>query len=134
LVRNGQFAAGLGLDPNLPSAVFQTTRRITPGFLFRLCFWARKLTPLPPNCQFTLEVQITFFDVNHNQIDVQSQSWTEQQVPTAYRQFCLDVGPVNDDVSYALVRIATQVPLGVTSPNNCQVIVDDASLVCIRRT
>ncbi|MCL5058915.1 MAG: DUF3794 domain-containing protein [Actinobacteria bacterium] len=133
LARTGTFAAGLGLDPTLPAAVFQTTRRINPDFLYRLCFWARKLTPLPPNCDFTLEAQVTFFDADHNQIDVQSQSWSDDQVPTAYKQFCLDVGPANGDIAYALVRIAMQVPVGTTPPNNCQVIIDDATLLCIRR-
>jgi len=134
LVRTGAHAAGLGLDPTLPAAVFQTTRRINTDFVYRLCFWARKLAPaLTPECDFTLEAQVTFFDSDHNQIDVQSQSWSDDQVPFNYKQFCLDVGPVNDGVSYALVRIAMHVPVGATPPNNCQVIVDDASLVCIRR-
>jgi len=134
LIRTGTFAAGLGLDPTLPAAVFQTTRRINSDFQYRLCFWARKLTPpLSPACDFTLEAQVTFFDADHNQIDAQSQSWSDEQVPTSYRQFCLDVGPSNGDVAYALVRIAMQVPVGVTTPNNCQVIIDDATLLCIRR-
>jgi hypothetical protein len=126
------FGAGLGLDPTLPAAIFQTvTRGIAPGLQYRLCFWARKIQPLPPNCDFTLEAQMSFFDAQHNLIDSQSQSWSDEQVPTTFRQFCLNIGPVHEDVAYALVRIAMQVPVTQDSPNNCQVIVDDVVLECI---
>jgi len=128
--RTGQFGAGLGLDPTLPAAVFQTTNRIVPGFMYRFCFWARRLEILPPNCDFTLEAQVSFFDAAGDLLDAQSQSWSDEQVPTSFRQFCLNVGPVAEEAAFALVRIALQVPTGVAPPNNCQVVVDDASLVC----
>ena len=132
LARTGTFAAGLGLDPTLPAAVFQTTRRLMQGFHYRFCFWGRKLSPLPPNCDFTLEAQVSFFDSNQNPIDTLSQSWSVDQVPNTYRQFCLDISSVQEDVAYALVRIAMQVTPGAQTPNNCQVIIDDASLQCIK--
>ncbi len=129
--RTGEFGAGLGLDPTLPAAVFQTTNRIVPGFMYRLCFWAQRLQILPPNCEFTLEAQVSFFNARGDLIDTQSQSWSDEQVPTTFRQFCLNVGPVAEDAAFALVRIAMQVPTGVQPPNNCQVAVDDVSLVCV---
>ncbi|MFZ5646204.1 MAG: DUF3794 domain-containing protein [Bacillota bacterium] len=132
--RTNGFAAGLGLDPTLPAAVFQTTNRVVPGNMYRFCFWAQRLQILPPNCDFTLEAQVSFFDAESNLIDSQTESWDDTQVPTNWRQLCLDVGPVQEDVSYALVRIAMHVPVGVTPPNNCQVAVDDASLICVTST
>lgn len=125
------FGAGLGLDPTLPAAVFQTVRRVVPDNMYRLCFWAEKLTVLPPNCDFTLEAQVQFFDAEGNLIDAQSQSWSDEQIPTSFRQFCLNVGPVREDTAFALVRIALQVPSGVTPANNCQVIIDDATFECV---
>ncbi|MCL6610426.1 MAG: DUF3794 domain-containing protein [Peptococcaceae bacterium] len=130
LARTGSFAAGLGLDPALPAAVFQSVNRVAPDNMYRLCFWAQKLTGTAPNCDFTLEAQVSFFDAGGNLIDTQSQSWGDEQVPTTFRQFCLNVGPVAANTSFALVRIAMQVTAGATTPNNCQVIIDDASLVC----
>ncbi|MFZ5634625.1 MAG: DUF3794 domain-containing protein [Bacillota bacterium] len=130
--RTGEFAAGLGLDPALPAAVFQTTRAVLPNFMYRLCFYAQKLPIVPPNCDFTLEAQVSFFDAAGNLIDAQSQSWADEQVPTSFRQFCLNVGPVAENTAFALVRIAMQVPAvtNTTPPNNCSVAIDDASLVC----
>jgi len=129
--RNGGFGAGLGLDPTLPSAVFQTTNRVVPNNIYRFCFWAQRLQILPPNCDFTLEAMISFFDAQSNLVDTVTQSWDDSQVPTTFRQFCLDTGPVSETVSYALVRIALQVDPNATPPNNCQVVVDDASLMCV---
>lgn len=128
--RTGEFGAGLGLDPTLPSAVFQTTRRVMPNNMYRLCFWAQRLVILPANCDFTLEAQVQLHNAAGELIDTQSQSWSDEQVPTTFRQFCLNVGPIGEDVAFALVRIAVQVPTGVTTHNNCQVVVDDVSLVC----
>ena len=128
--RTGSFAAGLGRDTNLPSAVFQTTNKVVPGNMYRLCFWAQRLQILPANCDFTLEAQVSFFDAAGDLLDTQSQSWSDEQIPTTYRQFCLNVGPVQEDAAFALVRIAVQVPTGVTPPNNCRVVVDDVTLVC----
>lgn len=101
-----------------------------PNNMYRLCFWAERLTILPPNCNFTLEAQVSFFNSAGELIDTQSQSWSSEQVPTTFRQFCLNVGPVGVDTVFAMVRFALQVPTGVTPPNNCQVVIDDASLVC----
>lgn len=126
------FGAGLGLDPTLPAAIFQTvTMGISPGFQYRLCFFARKIQPPIANCDFTLEAQVSFFDAAHNLIDTQSQSWADQQIPVTFRQFCLNVGPVQERTAYALVRLALQVPVGATPPNNCQLIIDDVSLECV---
>ncbi|MCL6478009.1 MAG: DUF3794 domain-containing protein [Peptococcaceae bacterium] len=132
VARTGSAAAGLGLDPALPAAVFQTTRALMPNFMYRFCFWAFKLTNTTAACDFTLEAQVSFFDAAGNLIDAQSQSWSDDQVPTAYRQFCLNVGPVAENTSFALVRIAMQVPpvTNTTPANNCSVVLDDASLVC----
>jgi len=121
--RNGGFGAGLGFVPTVPSAVFQTN-------VYRFCFWAQRQVILPPNCDFTLEAMISFFDAQSNLVDTVTQSWDDSQVPTTFRQFCLDTGPVSENVSYALVRIALQVDPTAPAPNNCQVVVDDASLVC----
>ena len=126
--RGGSFAAGLGATPTLPAAVFQTVRQVAEGNMYRLCFWAMRLPIIPPACDFTLEAQVSFFNAAGDLVDTQSQSWGDDQVGTAWRQFCLNVGPVAEDVTFALVRIALQVP--VNSLNNCRVAIDDASLVC----
>lgn len=125
--------AGLGLDPTLPSAVFQTSRRLSRNNMYRFCFYAKRLEVVPANCDFTLEAQITFYDANSILVDTQTQSWADEQVPTTFRQFCLNAGPVHDSASYALVRIAVQVPAPAAgaTPNNCQVVVDDAALECV---
>ncbi len=125
------FGAGLGLDPSLPAAVFQTVRKVVPDNMYRLCFWAQRLVILPPNCDFTLEAQVSFYDEEGNLIDAQSQSWADEQIPTSFRQFCLNVGPVREGTAFALVRIAMQVPQPVNGANNCQVVVDDATFECV---
>lgn len=126
-VRSGSFAAGLGEDPNLPAAVFQTVRRVAPDNMYRLCFFALRQQLTTATCNFTLEAQVQFFNSEGNLIDTQSQSWDASQVGTSFRQFCLNAGPVAEDTSFALVRIAMQVDGG---PNQCRVIIDDASFVC----
>ncbi|MFZ5595754.1 MAG: DUF3794 domain-containing protein [Bacillota bacterium] len=130
LARTGTYAAGLGNDPTLPAAVFQTVKNVRPGNHYRLCFYAMRLEPaVGPACDFVLEAQISYFNAESELIDTQSQSWASSQIPTTYRQFCLNVGPIQEDASYALVRIAMQVPTSVV--NNCQAVIDDASLVCV---
>ncbi|MFZ5642761.1 MAG: DUF3794 domain-containing protein [Bacillota bacterium] len=134
LVRTGSHAAGLGLNTAIPAAVFQTVRKVSPGFHHRLCFYAAKQTPAAaPNCDFVLEAQVQFFDAQSRLIDTQSQSWDDAQVPTSFKQFCVDVDPVGPEASFALVRIAMQpqAPPPGGAPNNCWVIVDDASFECI---
>jgi len=130
----GTYAAGLGLDPALPAAIFQTTRAVRPGFQYRLCAQALRISPVTPNCDFTLEIQLQSFDASGVMIDTQAQSFSASQIGTTFRQFCVNVGPIMTGTAFGLVRIAMQVPSGTTEPNNCQVVVDDVTLECVGGT
>ncbi len=130
--RNGH-GAGLGKDPKEPAAVFQTTNKVVPDLRYQLCFWAKKIQEHHHHkCDFTVEAQVSFFNSEGDIIDTQSQSWSDQQIPTNFKQFCFNTGRVPEDTAYALVRIAMHVPSNeYDSANKCQVIIDDVTLKCI---
>lgn len=131
--RNGH-GAGLGRDPRYPAAVFQTTSKVVSDLRYQLCFWAKKIQEFQDRhhekCDFTVEAQVSFFNGEGEIIDSQSQSWSHQQIPTNFKQFCFTTGRVPEDTSYALVRIAMHVPSTGDDNNRCQVIIDDVTLKC----
>ena len=128
---SGSFAVRLGANVNAQAAVFQIIRRITPGHSYRLCFWARRDTLLgvTPVCDFIVTASVIYYDAEGNVLANLQHEWDDSSIGVSWTQLCFDAGPPPEEVSYAQVFIAFRPEAGNTA---CFVVIDDASLVCIR--
>lgn len=144
--RSGSFAAKLGNSTNEPASLFQSVfQGIVPGFIYELCFQARRKTergPVPSggadcvgdchdgghNCRFSLTAEVIFFDRFGNQLSESSKALQSGQVPeNGYQQFCLTTGRAPEDATNALVRFS----FSPEDRNRCSVKIDDAVLQCL---
>ncbi len=130
-VHGGSYAVRLGSDVTAQSAVFQVVRKIHPDHSYRLCFWARRanLLGVTVNCDFTMTASVIYYDTDGEVLANLQQQWSSTSVGQAWTQFCFDAGPPPEEVSYAQVFIACRPE---STGNNCFVVVDDASLMCVK--
>lgn len=96
---------------------------------YRLCFWAKKDSiDGGSNCRFTLTANVIYYDEDGDILANLQNQWSSSSVGTAWNQYCFDAGPPPEDVAYAKVFIALRPEV---DNNDCFVLVDDASLVCV---
>lgn len=131
-VHSGSRAAELGTPTaTAEAAIFQTVRNdlaIRPGRTFRLTFWARENTTAVPVSNFTLNVDILFFNRNGMPVDGVSQSFTSAAIPdNAYQQYTITTPATPPGTATALVRF-TFVP-GPTNTNTVKI--DDVTFECV---
>lgn len=128
---SGSYAARLGANVNAQAAVFQIVRKVTPNHSYRLCFWARRGTLLgvTPTCDFIVTASVVYYDAEGNVLVNLQHEWDDSTIGSAWTQLCFDAGPPPMEVSYAQVFIAFRPEAGNTA---CFVVIDDASLTCIR--
>ncbi len=129
---SGSRAAELGTPSSTTeAAIFQTVRNnmaIAPGRTYRLSFWARENVTAAPVSNFTLNVEVRFFNRTGMQIDGVSQSFTSATIPdNAYQQFTLNTPAAPAGTASVLVRF-TFLP----APTNTNTLkIDDVTFECV---
>ncbi|MGQ9823837.1 MAG: hypothetical protein ACUVSK_02370 [Desulfotomaculales bacterium] len=132
IVHSGGRAAELGTPTaTAEAAIFQTVRGdriISPGRSYRLTFWARENVTAVPVSNFSLNVDVRFFNRNGMPIDGVSQSFPSTAIPdNAYQQYTLSTPAAPAGAATALVRFSF-VP-GTTNTNTVKI--DDVTFECI---
>ncbi|MEW6275536.1 MAG: SPOCS domain-containing protein [Bacillota bacterium] len=131
IVHSGSRAAELGTPTaTAEAAIFQTVRdpqAIGPGRTYRLTFWARENVTAAPVSNFSLNVDILFFNRFGQQVDGVSQSFASAAIPdNAYQQFTINTPAAPLGTATALVRF-TFLP-GANNTNTVKI--DDVNFEC----
>ncbi|MEW6425352.1 MAG: SPOCS domain-containing protein [Bacillota bacterium] len=131
VAHSGSRAAELGTPTaTAEAAIFQTVRNpqaIGPGRTYRLTFWARENVTAAPVSNFSLNVDILFFNRFGQQVDGVSQSFASAAIPdNAYQQYTMNTPAAPVGTTTALVRFCF-----LPGANNTNTVkIDDVNFEC----